>query len=164
VKLLTIMKKMFIVAICLLGISAVQAQSMGSDYKTALGFKVYPGAISIKHFTKSNVAIEGLGYFWNYGSRITGLYEFHGNVNGAPGLKWYAGPGAHIGFWNDKWKNEYSNRDNGVAIGIDGVLGLDYKIKGAPINLSIDWQPSFNLIGYNYFEGGWGGLAMRYAF
>lgn len=155
---------MFIVAICLLGISAVQAQSMGSDYKTALGFKVYPGAISIKHFTKSNVAIEGLGYFWNYGSRITGLYEFHGNVNGAPGLKWYAGPGAHIGFWNDKWKNEYSNRDNGVAIGIDGVLGLDYKIKGAPINLSIDWQPSFNLIGYNYFEGGWGGLAMRYAF
>lgn len=163
-KLLTIMKKMFIVAICLLGISAVQAQSMGSDYKTALGFKVYPGAISIKHFTKSNVAIEGLGYFWNYGSRITGLYEFHGNVNGAPGLKWYAGPGAHIGFWNDKWKNEYSNRDNGVAIGIDGVLGLDYKIKGAPINLSIDWQPSFNLIGYNYFEGGWGGLAMRYAF
>ncbi|HPH22992.1 MAG TPA: hypothetical protein PLW32_03830 [Chitinophagaceae bacterium] len=158
------MKKMFIVAICLLGISAVQAQSMGSDYKTALGFKVYPGAISIKHFTKSNVAIEGLGYFWNYGSRITGLYEFHGNVNGAPGLKWYAGPGAHIGFWNDKWKNEYSNRDNGVAIGIDGVLGLDYKIKGAPINLSIDWQPSFNLIGYNYFEGGWGGLAMRYAF
>lgn len=163
-KLLTIMKKMFIVAICLLGISAVQAQSMGSDYKTALGFKVYPGAISIKHFTKSNVAIEGLGYFWNYGSRITGLYEFHGNVNGAPGLKWYAGPGAHIGFWNDKWKNEYSNRDNGVAIGIDGVLGLDYKIKGAPINLSIDWQPSFNLVGYNYFEGGWGGLAMRYAF
>ncbi len=158
------MKKMFIVAICLLGISAVQAQSMGSDYKTALGFKVYPGAISIKHFTKSNVAIEGLGYFWNYGSRITGLYEFHGNVNGAPGLKWYAGPGAHIGFWNDKWKNEYSNRDNGVAIGIDGVLGLDYKINGAPINLSIDWQPSFNLIGYNYFEGGWGGLAMRYAF
>ena len=158
------MKKMFIVAIRLLGISAVQAQSMGSDYKTALGFKVYPGAISIKHFTKSNVAIEGLGYFWNYGSRITGLYEFHGNVNGAPGLKWYAGPGAHIGFWNDKWKNEYSNRDNGVAIGIDGVLGLDYKIKGAPINLSIDWQPSFNLIGYNYFEGGWGGLAMRYAF
>ena len=158
------MKKMFIVAICLLGISAVQAQSMGSDYKTALGFKVYPGAISIKHFTKSNVAIEGLGYFWNYGSRITGLYEFHGNVNGAPGLKWYAGPGAHIGFWNDKWKNEYSNRDNGVAIGIDGVLGLDYKITGAPINLSIDWQPSFNLVGYNYFEGGWGGIAIRYTF
>ncbi|MBP9215397.1 MAG: hypothetical protein KBF36_12605 [Chitinophagaceae bacterium] len=158
------MKKVFIVVICLLGINAVQAQSMGSSYKTALGFKAYPGAISIKHFTKSNVAIEGLGYFWNYGSRITGLYEFHGNVNGAPGLKWYAGPGAHIGFWNDKWKKEYSNRDNGVAIGIDGVLGLDYKITGAPINLSIDWQPSFNLVGYNYFEGGWGGIAIRYTF
>jgi hypothetical protein len=50
-----------------------------------------------------------------------------------------------------------------VAFGIDGVLGLDYKIKGAPLNLSIDWQPSFNFVGYSYFSN-WGGLAIRYTF
>lgn len=142
----------------------IHAQNLGSNYKTALGIKAYPGAISVKHFVKNNAAIEGLGYFWNYGSRITGLYEFHGQVNGAQGLKWYAGPGAHIGFWNNKWKQDYPIRESGVAIGVDAVLGLDYKIKGAPINLSVDWQPSFNLIGYNYFEGGWGGLGIRYTF
>ena len=49
-------------------------------------------------------------------------------------------------------------------IGIDGIIGLDYKIKGAPINVCLDWQPSFNFIGYNYFEGGWGGIGVRYAF
>jgi len=47
---------------------------------------------------------------------------------------------------------------------VDGVLGLDYKISGAPINVSIDWQPSLNLIGHTYFEGGWGGLGVRFTF
>lgn len=140
------------------------AQSLGSDYRTALGVKIYPGAISVKHFIKDDVALEGLGYFWKYGFRVTGLYEFHGDINGAPGLKWYIGPGAHIGFWNDDWNKRYPNREDGVAVGVDGVLGLDYKIKGAPINLSLDWQPSFNIIGYTYFEGGWGGFAVRFTF
>lgn len=143
---------------------AANAQSLGSSYKTALGVKFYPGAISFKTFTSSRTALEFNGYFWQYGTRITGLYEYYGGINGAPGLKWYAGFGAHIGFWNDNWKKDYPTRESGAAFGIDGVIGLDYKITGAPINLSLDWQPSFNLTGYNYFEGGWGGLGFRYTF
>lgn len=135
-----------------------------SDYQTAVGIKFYPGAVSVKSFINGNKAIEGLGYFWNYGMRITGLYEIHGDINGAQGLRWYVGPGAHIGFWNNKWKDVYPGRDNGVAIGVDGVLGLDYKFTDFPINVSLDWQPSFNFVGYNYFEGGWGGLGIRYTF
>ncbi len=141
---------------------AVNAQNTSSEYKTALGAKIYPGAITIKSFIGDNKAVEGLGYFFVYGFRLTGLYEIHGNINGVDGLKWYVGPGAHIGAWNDNWKKTYPSRADGVNIGVDGVLGLDYKITGAPINLSIDWQPSFNIVGYNYFEGGWGGLAIRY--
>jgi hypothetical protein len=64
--------------------------------------------------------------------------------------------------WNNRWKDAYPTRESGVAIGVDGVLGLDYKINGAPINLSLDWQPSFTFSGYSYFEGGWGGLGIRY--
>ena len=159
------MKKTFSTAAFLLMISfAVNAQNMGSTYQTAVGIKFYPGAISVKHFTKENVAIEGLGYFYTDGVRFTGLYEYHGDINGAEGLKWYAGPGAHIGFWNDTWKRHFPERQAGIAIGVDGVLGLDYKFTGAPINLSVDWQPSFNFVGYNYFEAGWGGLGIRYTF
>lgn len=138
------------------------SQAMGNNYQTALGVKFYPGAISLKHFSSSNRALEGLGYFYDDGFRFTGLYEIHGNINDVPGLKWYLGPGAHIGFWNDKWKSRYPTRESGVAVGVDGVIGLDFKINKAPINLSIDWQPSFNIIGYSYFESGWGGFAIRY--
>jgi hypothetical protein len=152
----------FISAYILFCNSGILAQATGSSYKTAIGVKFYPGAVSIKHFMKNNHAIEGLGYFWYYGARFTALYEIHGDIEGAKGLKWYAGPGAHIGFWSNAWKNRYPTRDGGIALGVDGVLGLDYKIKEIPLNLSIDWQPSFNIIGYSYFEPGWGGFAIRY--
>lgn len=156
------MKKIIFAAFVLLAMHA-QAQSTGDTYSTGVGVKFYPGAITVKHFTKSNTAIEGLAYFWDNGTRFTGLYEIHGDINGAPGLRWYVGPGAHIGFWSQKWKDAYPDRSSGVAIGVDGVIGLDYKFN-APIDLSLDWQPSFNFVGYNYFEAGWGGLAIRYTF
>lgn len=157
------MKKAFFCTIFLIIIYlSSHAQSKGSTYKTAVGVKFYPAAISVKSFSTKNIALEGLGYFFNYGFRATGLYEIHGYIIVAPGLKWYVGPGAHIGAWNNKWKENYPGRTGGLAIGIDGVLGLDYKLNGIPLNLSLDWQPSFNIIGYDYFEGGWGGLAIRY--
>jgi len=140
------------------------AQNNSSSYTTAVGVKFYPAGITLKHFTGNNRALEGIAYLWDNGFRFTGLYEIHGDINGAEGLKWYVGPGAHIQFWNDKWKKAYPARDGGIGIGVDGVLGLDYKIKGAPLNFSLDWQPSFNFVGYTYFEGGWGGFAIRYTF
>lgn len=158
------MKRTILFILPLLLASAASAQSMGSDYKTALGVKLYPGAVTVKHFTGKGKAIEGLGYISSDGFRITGLYELHFPLGSVEGLQWYVGGGAHLGIWSDSWKNKYPTRDGGVALGVDGVLGLDYKIQGAPLNLSFDWQPSFNVIGYNYFEGGWGGLAVRYTF
>jgi len=157
------MKRIIILMFFSLAISS-QTFAQKSDYKSALDLKFYPGGITYKTFIKDNVAIEGVGYFWEYGSRITGLYQFYGDIDVVDGLKWYAGFGAHIGFWNDKWKKDYPTRETGLAIGVDGVLGIDYKIGGAPLNLSLDWQPSFNLVGYNYLESGWGGLGIRYTF
>jgi hypothetical protein len=136
-------------------------QSASQGYTTALGVKFYPGAITLKHFVNERNAIEGIGYFWERGGRITGLYEIHGNINGAAGLKWYVGPGAHIGFYN-AWYYNNKNYNRGTYFGIDGVLGLDYKVKNAPLNLSLDWQPSFEF-GYGPgFTGNWGGFAIRY--
>ena len=139
--------------------SAQTQYNSSSSYTTALGLKYYPGGITIKHFINSNTALEGLLYFWSPGVRFTGLYEIHGDISDVNGLKWYIGPGAHLGFYN----NDYGG---GVSIGLDGVLGLDYKFEGAPINLSLDWQPSleFSSSYESGFIGNWGGLGIRYAF
>lgn len=140
---------------------AAQAQrssTFSNSYSTALGVKVWDGGgISLKHFFSEQHAGELIGYFWVQGARITGLYEIHGPIAGAAGLKWYIGPGAHIGFYNSKY-------GDGAFAGIDGVLGLDYKFNGAPINISLDWQPSFEFGGTRGFVGSWGGLGIRYTF
>lgn len=161
------MKKLIMAVLILAACTTVaNAQSKGSSYKTALGVKFYPGAVTLKHFVKSDAALEGIASFWGDGMRVTGLYEFHGNIKGAPGLKWYVGPGAHVGFLNDRyWNREYPGYGGRALFGVDGVLGLDYKFNGAPINMSLDWQPSFEFGDYGRgWVGNWGGLAIRYAF
>ena len=151
-----------LIALIMLNITLSNAQSSSSNsstYTTALGVKFYPTGITLKHFISDKHALEGLGYFYNYGFRVTGLYEIYGDINNAPGLRWYIGPGAHVGFYNTKY-------GGGSSAGVDGVLGLDYKVTNAPLNLSLDWQPSFEF-GDNFnngFSGGWGGFGIRYTF
>ncbi|MBS1620894.1 MAG: hypothetical protein JSS80_04590 [Bacteroidetes bacterium] len=155
------MKKFIILMSLTCSVFLAQAQSKSinsSTYKTALGVKIWNGGgISLKHFFTENHAGELFGYFWNQGIRFTGLYEIHGAISGATGLQWYIGPGAHIGFYDTK-------HGNGSYIGIDGVLGLDYKFSNAPINMSIDWQPTFEFGEGRGFYGNWGGLGIRYTF
>ena len=155
------MRKAIFLVITVLSFTFLNAQSKSansSTYKTALGVKVWDGGgISFKQFVNGNNALELIGYFWNRGTRITGLYEIHGQFSNATGLQWYIGPGAHIGFYNTK-------NGDGAFAGIDGVLGLDYKFRGAPINISLDWQPSFEFGTNRGFYGDWGGLGIRYTF
>ena len=171
------MKKKFLLAaaVTVFAIASVTAQRSSSfnssSYKTALGVKVYPGsggaAVTVKHFINKGLAVEGLGYAWERGGRVTGLLEFHWDIPNAPGLKWYVGPGAHVGFYNDKYYNDIRDgRGSYVSVGLDGVIGLDYKFKKIPLNLSADWQPSvdFGNGRYNGFAADFGGISARYTF
>lgn len=153
------MKKLrFVLALfAMMAFAQVNAQNTSSSYQTAVGVKFYPGAISLKHFVNNKGALEGLAYFWKGGVRITGLYELHYPLLQVDGLQWYIGPGAHIGFYDEKYYGSTA------FIGIDGVLGVDYKIPGAPLNLSLDWNPSFEFGNGAEFQS-WGGLAIRFAF
>jgi hypothetical protein len=157
-KILIQMKKYaLILTILVLGTTFhVQAQNTSSSYRTAVGVKFYPGAISVKHFLNDN-AVEGLASFWRGGVRFTGLYELHFPLLQVEGLQWYVGPGAHLGFYDDK------RYDGSVFFGIDGVLGVDYKIPGAPLNVSLDWNPSFEFGDGADFQS-WGGLGVRFTF
>ena len=168
------MKKSFlaITMVMLIGIGTVTAQKNDSqDYKNAVGVKFYPGALTAKHFFNRNISVEGITYLYDNASvRVTGLLEFNFDIPTVEGLKWFTGPGAHVSFV--KYKSQAS-----TYFGIDGILGLDYKFKGVPINLSVDWQPSFefgedptyNNVPQNIkygpgFTGSWAGVGVRYTF
>src|SRR5436190_18155814 len=91
-------KYIFILIIAAFSFSPqVQAQ----DYKNGIGLRLsnYPG-ITFKHFLNSDGALEGILSFRYHSFQITGLYEKHFPISGAPGLTWFVGGGAHIGFYN----------------------------------------------------------------
>lgn len=158
------MKKVFIF-ICIIFFAftlQTQAQKTGSNYSTALGAKIYfedgtTGGINIKHFLNKTAALEGSLLFATGALGVEGLYEYHGDIAGAKGLKWYAGAGGIVAFSTRKYATDK------VAFGLRTTLGLDYKISGAPIVLAFDIDPTFNLAPETSFDFG-AGLAFRFAF
>lgn len=160
------MKKITIIAvamICLLTLTQTAfSQSTGSTYRTALGAKAYfgdgtTGGINLKHFLNNKGALEASLLFERGHLGVEGLYDWHGDINGAAGLKWYVGGGGLIFFPTD---DDYGDD---VLFALRGTLGLDYKFTGAPINVSFDLNPVFALTPDTDFDF-WAGLAFRFTF
>ena len=150
------MKHLISALVCMFVVIAATAQNKTANslsYKTAIGVKVWNGAgVTLKTFLTEKDALEFIGFFNTYGTRITGLYEFHGNLNTEGNLKWYVGFGGHVGLY----------KPSITVIGVDGVIGIDYKFASAPINLALDWQPSLELKKDYGFNSNWGGFAIRF--
>ena len=156
------MKKIFIAAIFvfMLGSQLAYSQSQEtSDYTTSAGLRLgYPFGATVKHFTNESAALEGILGFWYGGFNITGLYEYHQPLGSEPGLQWFVGGGAEFTSWNH---GGYS----GGVFGLDAIIGLDYKISSAPLNLSVDWKPAYIISGgaSGLYAGG-GAISVRYTF
>lgn len=162
--------------------SSKSSGGSGANYNTGIGLRFggYETGLTVKHFLKSNAAIEGiLSSGWEYrGTRLTGLYEWQKSISGANGLYVFYGVGAHIGFYNDKYwsngdckdggywhKGRYYRCDDGrrAAIGIDGILGLEYVFREIPFSIGLDIKPSFDLFGWGRHYGD-GAFTVRYVF
>jgi hypothetical protein len=142
--------------------SQATTEQYTSPYKKAIGFKLNPGAISYRSFYTRNKAVEGIGFISLDGFQLTILNEKYTPFANAENLTWYIGYGGHFNLWSERYKLNNPSKSAGVAVGIDGMLGLDYKLKNTPINLSVDIQPAFNFVGASYFDLGWGGIGIRY--
>ncbi|HUP13473.1 MAG TPA: hypothetical protein VM187_14715 [Niastella sp.] len=115
------------------------AQAEGPDYRFAAGVRLssssptLSSAISGKFFATNKTAVEAL-VSWGNRFGIGGLVEIH-NKFSTPGLSWFYGGGAYVGF-----------QDSDTYFGPTGIIGLDYKFTNAPVNLSLDWKPEMDII------------------
>lgn len=157
------MKKIIIVVLLFLTAFTVNAQ----DYYTAVGIRGgLSNGFSVKHFVNRYEAVEGILAFRWGGFIVTGLYEFNNELN-EPGLNWYYGFGAHIGYW-DGSRSEQPNwwdaeHDGGVTVlGADGIIGMEYNFENIPLNISLDWKPVFNLVGYSGLWADMAAISIRY--
>jgi hypothetical protein len=150
------------VALLLLGslnLSAQDRSAEGSSYTNAIGLGIDFGegltlvGPSFKHFFSENNVGKFEVLFGDHYTVIEGFYEYHGQIENAPGLRWFAGAGAGAGL--QKSNSSFLIRPTG---------GLDYKINGVPLSFSFDWRPTFFIGENSDFEAARFGLGFRYAF
>ncbi len=131
------------------------------DYKTGAGLAVDFGdgatlaGPHIKHFFNANGAVNAELLFGNSVTYIQGMYQHHGQIKDAGGLKWYAGVGPSIALYK-----------GGSSFYLMPMAGLDLKIPSAPLSASFDWRPRLYLgdsAGSNFTAGRFG-LGFRYTF
>jgi len=137
------MKKIILLAL-LAGLTTTTLKAQ--DYNWGAGVRVGGAAtgINFKTFVSGADAIEALLSFQR-GVNFYALYERNVPMN-AKGLNFYYGAGGNIGNWEKK------HHEDKFTIGIDGVVGMEYKIENAPIVLGVDYKPCLNIIGRTGFK------------
>lgn len=162
----TFIRISFVLALIMSVAFSANAQS---GYKTGIGFRGgIASGLTVKHFIKSDAAIEGIlsTSFLHRGTVITVLYEKHAPAFNAKGLQWYYGLGGHVGFHEGRHYyrhgHDHYEDDHVVAVGIDGVLGLEYYIRDIPFTIGADIKPYINIpSGGGYWDSA---LHVRYVF
>ena len=156
-------KYVFLIPLLLIGwLSVGQAQT----YKSAIGARLgYPLSATYKTFLNENSALEVFagtrgfsGYRW---ISVSGAYQIHKpfSKSNVDGLNFYYGAGASVYFWSFDLDLDEST----TTFGLQGYLGLDYSLKNTPINLTVDWIPTFFVGGFGAgFGAGYGSLGVRY--
>ena len=149
----------------LLIVFAIASQTKAQDYNTGIGLRGgFFSGLTVKHFLDSHRAVEGILSSRWHGLEVAGLYEIHAQAFQVPGLNWYYGVGAHIGFWDGNDNPRFNDDDNHVVIGADGILGIEYNFAEVPVNIGLDWKPMLNLIGHTGFWGDGAAISVRYVF
>ncbi len=128
-----------------------------------------PLSISYKQFlSESDNAIEvyvgfrsRANYQW---TNISGAFQKHKPLDEViEGLRYYYGGGASVFIWS--FDSDFLGTYSSTAFGIQAYLGLDYEFESVPINVSVDWIPTYLFNGYGSgFGGRYGSLAIRYVF
>jgi hypothetical protein len=146
------------------------------EKKYAVGFRFggMTSGLTLRTMLSDAAALEGLITFGHKTVLLTMLYEKMMPVKNATGLKWFYGAGAHLGFFQHGgtywvYKNRghhiyyFQNKSSQVVPGFDLITGLDYTFKNAPINLSIDIKPFFDLFeGTEFYIDG--AVSLRFVF
>ena len=125
-----------------------------SNYKTAIGLRAgETSGLTIKHFFSESAAFEGIIGVWPYAFGFTALFEKHEQAFNLEGMNWYYGGGGHVVAGSNRIYYMYTNgdryyyryRSGNMGLGVDGVLGLEYKIKAIPFAVSLDMKPFMEL-------------------
>ncbi len=151
-----------IITIILVSFVCIQASTQ--EYKNAVGVRL--GLTS--GFTYQRQVDEFRGYkgmlsFRDGGLQITALLESYRPLylKFTDKMYYYTGLGAHIGYTlyqpqrgilTNPLRYSYRYGHFSPVIGLDAIIGLEFRLDRAPLAFSLDAKPFFELFGQNIFR------------
>ncbi len=138
-----------------------EAQRSNPDYTVAVGLRAgVSSGLSAKLLFGQHIGFEGIaGLELQGGATFAFLFQYHGAIVEDSGFRWLLGAGV-----NYKTANRKSLPDTKYT-GANLIAGIDWKIKRAPINITLDVKPVLRFS--SVYSGRIlldSGLSLRYAF
>jgi len=149
------MRKLYVLIVALFMYSLSYAQY---DRSAGLRFGSSWG-VTFKKFVHEEEAFELLLSGRHDGLQLTGLYEFHSPLKWGLSDRLYLnyGMGGHFGFERNDYSRvfflpgnqaEFIGRGRHLfAMGIDALVGIEYRWLAFPLTVGIDMKPYFDFIG-----------------
>ena len=143
------------------------AIGIGADYGNDYTFVKGP---SVKFFYNKTNAIESQLLFGIKTAVLGAEYQHYIDIKEIPNLKCYTGIGPYwmyrktIVYYYDNLFNLKYKEINLSDFIFRPIVGLDYKFKSLPVNLSIDWRPLFKITNSTDYTIARYGFSLRYAF
>lgn len=116
----------------LLALAAARA-APAQKYRTAAGLRLSSGlyGLTVQQKILPKTTLEGLALAGTREVTGTVLAEQHFGLLG-PSLNYYFGAGAHVG----------NHKDTGAFAGLDGIVGVEYKVAFTRLVVAADFKPS----------------------
>lgn len=154
-------------------------QACAQEKRHEIGLRVgLSSGISYKLKVDQFRAYKGLLTFREGGLQVTAMIESSRPlyVKFTDKLSYYTGIGAHLGytqykakrgFWANPFNFSYSSyRNFAPVLGMDAIIGLEYRLDRVPLSFTLDAKPFFELFGQYIFRLSLidFGLSIKYSF
>ncbi|HSG67420.1 MAG TPA: hypothetical protein VK994_01840 [Bacteroidales bacterium] len=155
------MKKPIVI---LLLVILLAMQSFGQERKNVLGARIgLSSGITYEHFVDPFRAYRGMISFRDGGVQLMAMLQSSRPLylNFTDKIYYYTGIGAHIGFTRfqpqrsilaNPFRFNYMYGRFAPVIGLDAMIGLEYRLERAPLIFALDAKPFFELFGQNIFR------------
>ncbi|MEM7107180.1 MAG: hypothetical protein AAF519_03055 [Bacteroidota bacterium] len=132
-----------------------------AQYKNSSGIRLgYTSGLTYKRFISNEQAMEFMASGRNEGFQFTTLYQFHKpmDIGFNDDFYLYYGVGAHVGYerLDDRRLNgpfnsptsEFQTREQSFfTMGVNTILGVEYRWLKIPMTVSVDIKPYLDFIG-----------------
>ncbi len=160
------MKKIFTTMIVMLAFASVafaQPRAIGGR----LGWNT---EFSYQHSITDGMYVDltaGLGNAWSRWAYadVNASFDWVFNIKGI--WNWFVGPAAGLGVGYGYYYRDYNLMPFQLNVG--GQIGFEWEF-GIPLNLTVDWRPMVNVLGFGSgYSGSWNklynfGVGLRYRF